>query len=573
MHGRDPSGTQLHPFELFAGALLGGLGLLGLWSWATATVAGAAFGEASPAVGLAGAATAALRLPEHLGDPRLAYDEPARSALPGPVGWWIAATLVSIAFMAVAAGVARLVLGTRRRRTAASWAGTLNLRKLYVRSPVPGRITLGRHGRRLVAAERGQSVLVVAPTQSGKTTGLAIPALLEWHGPVLATSVKTDLLRDTMAARHAVGRVQLFDPAGETRLDSVSWSPLDGCADWAIARRTASWLAEGASAGRKGLTDSDFWYAAAAKLLAPVLFAAARAGASMEDVVTWLDTQAEGTVIELLEETRHTAALNAMQASVTRDERQRSSVYTTAETILEAYADPRVLARSGANDIDVNAFLDGGRHTLYLSSTVREQRRLRPIFVALIQAVVQAAYERTAATGRALDPPLLLVLDEAANIAPLPDLDVLASTGVGQGVQLLTVLQDLAQAYDRWGRERADTIVNNHRAKVIGSGTTDPRTLDWLGRLLGDEELDQESSTLGDGRHSVTRSVTYRSLAPSNVIRQGEPGSAVLVHGHLAPAWIRFRPWFRDRRLQRIAAVNQPTEPSRPTPRERPASR
>jgi type IV secretion system protein VirD4 len=37
-------------------------------------------------------------------------------------------------------------------------------------------------------------VIVIAPTQSHKTTGLAIPALLEWEGPVLATSVKTDLV-------------------------------------------------------------------------------------------------------------------------------------------------------------------------------------------------------------------------------------------------------------------------------------------------------------------------------------------------------------------------------------------
>jgi type IV secretion system protein VirD4 len=226
-----------------------------------------------------------------------------------------------------------------------------------------------------------------------------------------------------------------------------------------------------------------------------------------------------------------------------------------------------VLERSQASDIDVDAFLDGGRHTLYLSSTVREQRRLRPLFVALIQAVVQAAYERAAACGRPLDPPLLLVLDEAANIAPLPDLDVLASTGVGHGVQLLTVLQDLAQAHDRWGRDRAETIVNNHRAKVIGSGTSDPRTLQWLARLLGDEERDQHSSTTGDGRNTVTRSVTYRSLAPANLVRQGRPGSAVLIHGHLPPAWIRLRPWFKDRRLRALVRGHQTRLAMRPTSR------
>ena len=66
----------------------------------------------------------------------------------------------------------------------------------------------------------------------------------------------------------------------------------------------------------------------------------------MADVVTWVDTQEDFAVRELLERTRVKAAIDAIEASVARDERQRSSIYTTAETILEAYADPGVLVHS-----------------------------------------------------------------------------------------------------------------------------------------------------------------------------------------------------------------------------------
>lgn len=38
------------------------------------------------------------------------------------------------------------------------------------------------------------SLAVVGPTGCGKTIGFAIPAPLEWNGPIIATSVKTDLL-------------------------------------------------------------------------------------------------------------------------------------------------------------------------------------------------------------------------------------------------------------------------------------------------------------------------------------------------------------------------------------------
>src|SRR3954452_13708832 len=96
--------------------------------------------------------------------------------------------------------------------TAASWARRRDLRSLRIRGAVPGRLTLGLVGGRLVAAEPRQSVIVVGPVQTGKTSGFAVPAILEWKGPVVATSVKTDLLRETLVARVAIasGRVWIY---------------------------------------------------------------------------------------------------------------------------------------------------------------------------------------------------------------------------------------------------------------------------------------------------------------------------------------------------------------------------
>ena len=148
----------------------------------------------------------------------------------------------------------------------ARWARPQDLQPLVVRRPRKGRLTLGLADGRLVAAEPRQSIIVVGPVQTGKTSGFAVPAILEWQGPVLATSVKTDLLRDTIEARQRCGRVQLFDPAGSTGLESDGWTPLVDCYTWSGARKTAAWLAEGASVSKKGLSDADFWYSTAARV-------------------------------------------------------------------------------------------------------------------------------------------------------------------------------------------------------------------------------------------------------------------------------------------------------------------
>ena len=59
----------------------------------------------------------------------------------------------------------------------ARWARPADVGDLVIRTSEPppnGRLVLGRAGRRVVAAERSQSVIVFGPTQSHKTTGFAV---------------------------------------------------------------------------------------------------------------------------------------------------------------------------------------------------------------------------------------------------------------------------------------------------------------------------------------------------------------------------------------------------------------
>ena len=68
---------------------------------------------------------------------------------------------------------------------------------------------------------------------------------------------------------------------------------------------------------------------------------------------------------------------------------------------------------------------------------------------------------------------LLMVLDEAATVASLDELDQLAATVSGLNVTLVTVIQDFSQLVARWG-PRPSTIVNNHTTGVVLAGLADP---------------------------------------------------------------------------------------------------
>jgi type IV secretion system protein VirD4 len=414
---------------------------------------------------------------------------------------------------------------------------------------------IGWAGRRLLAAEPSQSVVVFGPTQSRKTSGFAVPAILGWEGPVLATSVKGDLVADTIAHRRRCGSVACFDPSASTGLPSARWSPLPASRTWPGARRAAASMTEVGKGSVGSMGDGDFWYAATAKMLAPLLFAAGFGGRSMADVVRWVDTQEETEVLGLLVAAGIPEAVDAAQALFGKEDRQRSSIYTTAETILEPFAGDGG-GGEGQPGIDP-AQLVAGDNTLYLCAPAHDQKRLSPLFTAVVRQVVEHVYDRVTRTGRPLDPPLLVVLDEAANIAPLSDLDALASTAAGHGMQLVTIWHDLAQVTARYG-PRAATVVNNHRAKVFLSGISDISTLDHASQLMGDEEVLVPAVTSGGQGPTTTRSPVRRRLAAPDALRRIPVGEGVLVYGGLPPTRLRLRSWLDDPALRARAELRAP---------------
>jgi type IV secretory pathway TraG/TraD family ATPase VirD4 len=150
-----------------------------------------------------------------------------------------------------------------------------------------------------------------------------------------------------------------------------------------------------------------------------------------------------------------------------------------------------------------------------------------------------------------LQPRLGLFLDEAGNCAALSDLDVLATTARGQGIQLVTVWHDKSQLEARYG-PKASTILNNHRAKVFLSGLADLSALELGARLIGDQALVERNRSMGsDGRHSLNESTQYRPLLPVEDLRRLRPGEGVLLYGHLRPAPIRLRPFYEPREQHR----------------------
>jgi hypothetical protein len=74
-----------------------------------------------------------------------------------------------------------------------------------------------------------------------------------------------------------------------------------------------------------------------------------------------------------------------------------------------------------------------------------------PLLTALASSVVERGRRMAerSSSGR-LDPPLTLVLDDVAAVAPLPQLPALLTGGADQGLPTLALLRSREQARSRW---------------------------------------------------------------------------------------------------------------------------
>lgn len=532
-----------------------------LWSWTQAASVIALHG---PLAGLsvqdAARATWRLLLDGGVEQPALAFPTRAqRQTVPG--AWAYAATLI-LALAIFGVGGWRAIrlfrswqtgspLGKRRLARRAlergwiaprTWAQASDLRGLWVPGSRSGRPYLGYTNgplRRMLAAEREVQPMVVAPPRAGKSSGYVIPWLLEHNGPALVLSTKRDVYEATFERRSELGRVLLYDPFGP---ESASFTPLGPARSWSGALRVGEALAS-AAYGKHGSAANEFWDREAASLLAPLLHAAAIANASMTAVISWLDARQLREPIQTL---RHAGAGRAAEQLIgvsRRDERNRETTVMSALSLLRAYRYPE-LASLGPQRITPRALLDGHANTVYVVAAGHDQAVLRPVMLALVTSVYETAVAVARRRGR-LDPALWILMDEAANIAPVRELASWLSQCGDHGITIATIWQSLAQIDERYGRPARDAICAASTAQLFLPPLTDPTTSGYLSEILGEEPVANASGRNG-GPQSM--SATQQRAAPAPWLRQITPGRALLVYRHLAPAIVRAPRWFERSR-------------------------
>jgi type IV secretory pathway TraG/TraD family ATPase VirD4 len=140
--------------------------------------------------------------------------------------------------------------------------------------------------------------------------------------------------------------------------------------------------------------------------------------------------------------------------------------------------------------------------------------------------------------------PLIVVLDEVANVCRWPDLPDLYSHYGGRGIYLLAILQSWRQGEDAWGARGMAKLWSAATVRIYGGGDTEVVFLDELRKLTGSYRPQQTSASQGRQGRTVSYSEGSEDILDVADLSALPRGRQLLIASGTRPVLISCRPWF-----------------------------
>ncbi|MEU0625428.1 type IV secretory system conjugative DNA transfer family protein [Streptomyces rubiginosohelvolus] len=298
-------------------------------------------------------------------------------------------------------------------------------------------------------------LLVYAPAPARRPT--VVQAIHDAEGPALVVTSDPTVWAETKDARAKLGPVLVYDPGHLCDTPArLHWSPTAGCEhpDTAAAR-AAALLAPVRPQARIDAAVAD----TAQTLLQCWLHAAAVDGRPFRQVARWASGSAAHEPVRLLRTHPKAASglAGLLESALTAYPERREMAQELTVRAFSALSSVHIREACTPNRSDAAALESFAREggTLYLVGEPIEDPRSRPGAMPLLTALAADVVEhgrRMAArsTDGRLDPPMTLVLDDVAAVAPLPQLPELLATGESRGMPALVLLRSQEQGRARW---------------------------------------------------------------------------------------------------------------------------
>lgn len=358
-------------------------------------------------------------------------------------------------------------------------------------------ILVGRHGKRFLALAGQLSVMLSAPTRSGKGVGVVIPNLLNWPDSAVALDVKGELYEVTAGYRAAHGQaVYAFSPFDEDAR-SHRWNPLSTVRTSPL-HRVGDLLAIGQvffPNDGSGTSSEAFFNDQARNLflglalylletpelprtIGEMLRQSSGKGRPLKDHLAAAIKQRAEDGQPLSDE-----CADALQRLLSNSENTLSSIVATFNAPLIIFADAVVDAATSADDFRLED-VRRRRMSVYVRIPPNRLASARPLLSLFFSQLVSLNTRTLPSQDRSLSVQCLLVNDEFTAMGRVGVISTAAAFLAGYGLRLLTVVQAMSQLDAVYGEKEARTFATNHGLQILYA-PREQRDADEYSAMLG----------------------------------------------------------------------------------------
>jgi type IV secretion system protein VirD4 len=393
----------------------------------------------------------------------------------------------------------------------------------------PG-ILIGRHRGKYLSLPGQLSVMLSAPTRSGKGVGVVIPNLLNWPDSVVVLDIKGENYDITAGYRAAHGQaVYAFSPFDEDAR-SHRWNPLTAVRSSPL-RRVGDLLTIGQVffPNDGGGTSSEAFFNDQARNLflglglvlletpslprtiGEMLRQSSGKGRSLKEHLRGLITQRREEGNPLSDE-----CADALQRLLSNSENTLSSVVATFNAPLTIFADAVVDAATSADDFRLED-VRRRRMSVYVRIPPNRLANARPLLNLFFSQLVSLNTQHLPEQDPTLKVQCLLVNDEFTAMGRVGVITNAAAFLAGYNLRLLTVVQAMSQLDAVYGDKEARTFATNHGLQILYA-PREQRDADEYSAMLGHfteraTSRGRSRSFSGHGHSTVSRNESEQRRA------------------------------------------------------------
>jgi type IV secretory pathway TraG/TraD family ATPase VirD4 len=344
------------------------------------------------------------------------------------------------------------------------------------------------HTIRLPEKRQREGVLVTAPTGSGKSSALVIPALMEEASRpaekrssiVVLDPKDAELCRTTMPTLATTHRVLVCDPsdpdASNIGLDPLATLPAS--TDERLVGECKQLAQAFFWSTRGGEQTTDPFWVNLPKAIMECLFLAfvtSNPKGTFVELATWARSLKIAEFQNLLDQSAHPSVRASAETlrSLGMSERTIGPGFADVLQRFDLLDDPRVCRAMAGPPVDWPAFFREPT-ALYLRVGAQDAQRLAPL---LSLAIGQLYRELTRAAaqcpGHRLPRGCQIIIDEFGNLPRIYGIETALATLRSAGVGHLLLVQSSVQIAHHYGEKLAHSIQDNLNTRIVMGGASD----------------------------------------------------------------------------------------------------